>query len=330
MSSTQEGTTLILASVAVCLLIYVMKQEYHGPREYPRVAGVLGAVQSVLGSNKRVDCSKIKPGNPNWARCAQGSSIGRVPTRKPAEVVKNTNLDFTKDSLQNQGLGVGRLQDDFVHQQFDSSLGASKMGGMRIDKSELKNNAYFSQGTENASSLVASGISKEGAAAFPFSRKSSDEPGETHAFPQKHAGRVPGTEPLGSGMKFADFKQQRAKSRGKQDGGGGGRGASRPQVNKKLGVAPYDEQGAAFNPFVGSTPGSGLGLKEAYEPALGMGSNLDNAFKSKFGSLGVAVSPVKSNVGVSPVEMSEATATLDNMNIVQSTTGGQLNIGIRP
>lgn len=77
-------------------------------------------------------------------------------------------FDFASDSLRNQGLGVGRLQDDFVHDQYNSgSLGAPRPGGMRIDKSNLKNN--------NATSLIGSGVSTEGAEAFPFARKSTDK-----------------------------------------------------------------------------------------------------------------------------------------------------------
>ena len=90
MSSTQEGTTLILASVAVCLLIYVMKQEFRGPHRYPRVAGVVGAIKGALGSRGRgaTDCSKINPSHADWARCAQGAAMGRVPTKNSAAVVK--------------------------------------------------------------------------------------------------------------------------------------------------------------------------------------------------------------------------------------------------
>lgn len=332
MSSTQEGTTLILASVAVCLLIYVMKQEFQGPREYPRVAGVLGAVKSALGSRNRAraDCSKINPGHADWARCAQGSAMGRVPSKNPSSVVKNSSLDFARDSMKHQGLGVGRLQDDFVHDQYSSSLGAPSQGGMRIDKSNLKNNAFFSQGTENPSRIVTAGISTEGAAAFPFSRKSNDEPGESHSFAHNGAGEVPGTEPVGMGMKFADFKRKHVRSTNKRDGGGGGgRSASRAQVNKKLGVAPFEEQGAEFNPFTGNKQdlGAGLELSKAYDISdLGMGSDLTKAF----GSLGAAVSPVSSDVGVSPVEISAATAALNDVNIVQSTGGGHIDRFIRP
>lgn len=328
MSSTQEGTTLILASVAVCLLIYVMKQEYQGPRRYPRATGVVSAIKSALGSRGATDCSKINPGHADWARCAQGSAMGRVPTRNAASVVKNTSLDFASDSLKNQGLGAGRLQDEFVHDQYSSSLGAPRPGGMRIDKSSLKNNAFFSSGTQNATSLVTSGISTEGAAAFPFSRKSSDKLEEYKK--SNTSGRVPGTEPVGMGMKLAHLKRKAMASIDDSEFGGGGRSASRAQVNKKLGVAPFEEQGAQFNPFAGDTPslGGGLNISEAFDAqSLGMGSGLEEAY----GGLGAAVSPFSSSdVGVSPGEISAATAALKEVNIVQSTGGGNIDRFIRP
>ena len=344
MSSTQEGTTLILASVAVCLLIYVMKQEYQGPHQYPRVSGVVGAIKSALGSSS--DCSKINPGHADWARCAQGSAMGRVPTQNAAAVVKNTSLDFASDSLRNQGLGVGRLQDDFVQEQYrdglgmgrlqdgfvqeqyGNGLGAPRPGGMRIDKSNLKNNAYFSKGTQNSTSLVTSGISSEGAEAFPFARKSTDKREEYTK--SKSLGDVLGTEPVGMGMKFSDFKRKLTRSAQNSQFGGGGRSASRAQVNKKLGVAPFEEQGAEFNPFAGNTPSVGAGLKinEAFDSHnLGKGSDLNKAF----GSLGAAVSPFSSSdVGVSPVEISAATAALPDVNIVSNKPGGHIDRFIRP
>lgn len=321
MSSTQEGTTLILASVAVCLLIYVMKQEYQGPRQYPRVAGVVGAIKGALGSPGAADCSNINPSHADWARCAQGSAMGRVPTKDASAVVKNTSLDFASDSLRNQGLGTGRLQDDFVHDQYSGNLGVPHPGGMRIDKSRLKNNAFFSSGTQNASR-----ISSEGAAAFPFSRKSGDKREEYKK--TSASGHVPGTEPVGMGMKLAHLKRKAVSS---VSIGGGGRSASRAQVNKKLGVAPFEEQGAEFNPFSGNNASLGAGLKisEAFDAkkTLGMGSGLEEAY----GSLGAAVSPFSSSdVGVSAGEIAAATSTLKEVNIVQSTGGKNIDRFIRP
>ncbi|CAN0247782.1 unnamed protein product [Ectocarpus sp. 6 AP-2014] len=326
MSSAQEGTTLILATVAVCLLIYVMRQEYRGPHRYPRVAGVVGAIKGALGSRGATDCSKINPAHADWARCAQGSAMGRVPTKNPAAVVTNTSLDFASDSLKNQGLGTGRLQDDFVHDQYSSNLGVSRPGGMRIDKSSLKNNAFFSSGTQNASKLVVeTGISSEGAAAFPFSRKSGDKREEYAK--TSTSGNVPGTEPVGMGMKLAHLKQKAVSSVAT---GGGGRSASRAQVNKKLGVAPFEKQGVEFNPFSGNKESLGAGLKisEAFDAKnLGMGSGLEEAY----GSLGAAVSPFSSSdVGVSPDEIAAATSTLKEVNIVQSTGGENIDRFIRP
>ncbi|CAM9555441.1 unnamed protein product [Ectocarpus sp. 8 AP-2014] len=326
MSSTQERATLILASVAVCLLIYVMKQEFRGAHRYPRVAGVVGAIKGALGSRGATDCSKINPSHADWARCAQGSAMGRVPTKNAAAVVNNTSLDFASDSLKNQGLGTGRLQDDFVHDQYSSNLGVSRPGGMRIDKSSLKNNAFFSSGTQNATRLVETGISSEGAAAFPFSRKSGDKR-EEHA-KTSASGNVPGTEPVGMGMKLAHLKRKAVSSVAT---GGGGRSASRAQVNKKLGVAPFEKQGAEFNPFSGNKASLGAGLKisEAFDAKnLGMGSGLDEAY----GSLGAAVSPFSSSdvVGVSPDEIAAATSALKEVNIVQSTGGENIDRFIRP
>jgi len=320
MSSTQEGTTLILASVAVCLLIYVMKQEFHGPRRYPRVAGVVGAIKGALGSRGATDCSDINPSHADWARCAQGSAMGRVPTKDASAVLKNTSLDFASDSLRNQGLGTGRLQDDFVHDQYSGNLGVPHPGGMRIDKSSLKNNGFFSSGTQNASQ-----ISSEGAAAFPFSRKSGDKREEFKK--TKASGHVPGTEPVGMGMKLAHLKR---KAESSVATGGGGRSASRAQVNKKLGVAPFEEQGAEFNPFSGNKKSLGTGLKisEAFDAKkLGMGSGLEEAY----GSLGAAVSPFSSSdVGVSAGEIAAATSSLKEVNIVQSTGGQNIDRFIRP
>lgn len=338
MSSTQQGTTLILASVAVCLLIFVTRRQLQGGAgrgDGRRRSG--GAVEEALGAARRalglgLDCANINPGHADWARCAQGSAKGRVPTKKPSGVLNDPSRDFASDSMRFQGLGVNRLQDDFVHDQFSGTLGAPRPGGMRIDKSNLKNNAYFSQGTQNATSLVTSGISSEGAAAFPFSRKSGDEPGETFSRPR--SGDVSSTEPLGMGMSFADFKRKVTKVAKKAGGGESGfdKSAFRAQVNKKLGVAPFDDQGADFNPFVGGSSASvgagGLKLSEAYDvPKLGMGSNISQAF----GTLGAAVSPISSSdVGVSPVEIAAATSALKEVNIVQSTGGGHIDRFIRP
>ncbi|CAM9101713.1 unnamed protein product [Ectocarpus sp. 8 AP-2014] len=327
MSSAREGTALILASVAVFLLVYVMKQECQGPRRHGNAAsGVVGAIKSALGARRAADCSKVNPGHADWARCAQGSAMGRVPTKNAAAVVKNSSLDFASDSLRHQGLGMGRLQDDFVHDQYSSSLGAPRPGGMRIDKSSLKNNGFFSGGTRNASSLVtATGISSEGAAAFPFSSKSGDkreEYAKTTA-----SGRVPGTEPVGMGMKLSRLKRKVMAS----VNGGGRRSASRAQVNKKLGVAPFEADGAALNPFAGKSAaslGKGIKITDAFDAQkLGMGSGL----KEAYGSLGAAVSPFSSSdVGVSPDEIAAATAALEEVNIVQSTCGGNIDRFIRP
>lgn len=332
MSSTQEGTTLILASVAVCLLIYVMKQEFEGPRVYPRVAGLVGAVKSAVGASRETDCSTINPGHADWAKCAQGSAKGRVPTKNPSSVLKNTTLDFVSDSINSQGLGLGRLQDDFVNEQYASSLGAPRPGGMRINKSNLKNNSFFSAGTQNATKLVTSGISSGGAEAFPFLRKSSGEREEADSSTSANAsGGVPGTEALGMGMKISELKKPKFQSGGGvSDGDGRGISSFRSQVNKKLGVAPFEDQGADFNPFAGTTTaslGAGLKISEAYKaPQLGMGSNIDEAY----GSLGAAVSPFSSDVGVSPGEISAATASLSDINIVQSKPGGHIDRFIRP
>ena len=255
--------------------------------------------------------------------------MGRVPTKNAAGVVKNTSLDFASDSLINQGLGAGRLQDGFVHDQYSNNLGAPRPGGMRIDKSNLKNNAFFSKGTQNATSLVTSGISSEGAEAFPFATKGGDKREESTKR-NRPSGSVPGTEPVGMGMKFSDLKRPSARSAADSGFGGGGRSASRAQVNKKLGVAPFEEQGAEFNPFTGNTPGLGMGLKigEAFDtPNLGMGLKISEAH----GSLGAAVSPFSSSdVGVSPVEISAATAALKDVNIVLSKPGGHIDRYIRP
>lgn len=335
MSSNSNGATLVLSTVAVCLLLYVMKREYSDGQSGERFEAALGAISSFLGSKNQpdIDCSGINPGHANWARCAQGSAKGRVPTKVPVSVLKNTSLDFASESIRNQGLGVGRLQDGFVHDQYSSSLGTPRPGGMRIDKSNLKNNSFFSPGTQNATSLVTSGISTEGAAAFPFASKSSSKREDVSPTRRRASGDVAGTEPVGMGMNFNDFKRKisRAMSQGDDGVGGGGRSASRHQVDKKLGVAPFEEQGANFNPFAGgSSPdlGGGLKLSEAYDaPKLGMGSNLSSAF----GSLGAAVSPISSSdVGVSPVEISAATAALSGINIVQSTGGGHIDRFIRP
>ena len=334
MSSAKQGTTLILASVAVCLLVYVLKQEFKQPRARSVAQEIVGTVRNALGSSggARTRCSNINPGHADWARCAQGSSVGRVPTKNASGVVKNSTLNFVSDSLNHQGLGVGRLQDDFVNDQYSSSLGVPRLGGMKINKSSSQKDGFFSAGrAQDATKLVTSGISSEGAAAFPFMRKSGPERGEESEFSPSgnSSGEVPGTEPVGMGMKFSDFKQH---TRGREhDGGGGGRSPLRSQVNKKLGVAPFEDQGAEFNPFLGTNPsghGSGLKLNEAFDtPKLGMGTKLNKAF----GALGAAVSPISSSdVGVSPIEISAATAALDDVNIVQSMPTGHIDRFIRP
>lgn len=371
MSSTQEGTTLILASIAVCLMIYAMNQQYRksspaalgssmdlGSRfgnlrqriidwnnqRKARAAKAKRKAKAALGARKarvdpNLDCSDVSPSDPNWARCAQGAGVGRIPTRNAKNAVFNFQLDAEKDGIKHQGLGT-RIQDSFVQDQFDSdsktNLGSSGLGGMRIDPSNLKNNAFFSQGTENASSAVTSGLSAQGAAAFPFARRSDRESDESETGPAQ-TGPVSGTEAVGMGMSFKEFTKGsnregfkgRNAPRGKrevidQQGKGKGRG--------EFVATPEDDVvGSAFNPFV-DTPskavGSGLLISEAFQSkSLGSGSLLTDAFD---GSLGAAVSPVTSEVGVSPEEIAAATAILDNVNIVQSTIGGQLNFGIRP
>lgn len=364
MSSTQEGTTLILASIAVCLMIYAMNQQYNGSSKTTlissaRLGGTFqnakkkflkwknGGKNKSLGAKrarvkKGLDCSTVGPSDPNWARCAQGAGVGRIPTRNATNAVFNSTLQFEKDNARHQGLGT-RLQDSFVNDQFSSdaetNLGMKGPKGMRIDRSNLKNNAFFSQGTENASSGRSSGISSEGGAAFPFSRR-SDGPAEPeqNKKPKKN-GDVPGTEAVGMGMSFKDFAKGPRKPPVSRDEGRPmgkretldrkGRGTRGQEFVAK----ETDESlGSAFNPFV-DTPsknlGAGLKLNEAFNgQTLGSGSRLEDAFAK--GSLGSAVSPVSSKVGVSPEEISSATAVLDNVNIVQSTTGGQLNFGIRP
>lgn len=364
MSSTQEGTTLILASIAVCLMIYAMNQQYNGSSKTTLISSAHlggtfqnakkkflkwknGGKNKSLGAKrarvkKGLDCNTVGPSDPNWARCAQGAGVGRVPTRNAKTTVFNSPLEFEKDNNKHQGLG-SRLQDGFVNDQFSSdnetNLGGKGPKGMRIDRSNLKNNAFFSQGTENASSMMSSGISSEGGGAFPFARKSTGpaEPEEPKKTTRKEP--VPGTEAVGMGMSMKEFargprptpmSEEKGRPMGKRETiDRKGRGARGQEF-----VAKTDDEslGSAFNPFV-DTPskslGAGLKLNEAFNgQTLGSGSRLEDAFAK--GSLGSAVSPVSSNVGVSTEEISSATAVLDNINIVQSTTGGQLNFGIRP
>lgn len=363
MSSTQEGTTLVLASIAVCLVIYALNQQYKKGDTSVRIVNALSSAKETLGASRffkgrfgkknrkqiaselkknrvmkkelgvkkarvdpTIDCSNVAPSDPNWQRCAQGAGVGRV--RSNTAQVTSTLLDFARDSNRNQGLGVqNRLTDDFVNDQFDQGLGASGPKGMKISNN-LQNNAFFSEGTENPGSLVTSGISSEGAAAFPFARR-SDEGAEARQNTPPQTGPVPGTEPVGMGMNFAAFAGK-AKSDFKGDGS---RGSARHEVMpKQVGVDfnPFVQNKQVGNPFVKSTEklGSGLSLSDAFEhKTVGSGLPIEDAFKSK--SLGVAVSPV-SEVGASPEEISAATAALKEVNIVQSTTGGQLDFGIRP
>lgn len=365
MSTTQEGTTLILASIAVCLMIYAMNQQYKSSSgttliSSARLGGTFqnakkrflkwkngGKAKKALGARrarvkKGLDCSDLSPSDPNWARCAQGAGVGRIPTRNAGNAVFNSTLQFEKDSIKHQGLG-SRLQDGFVNDQFDqdaeTNLGRKGPKGMRIDRSNLKNNAFFSQGTENASSGRSSGLSSEGGAAFPFSRRSDGPAEEEEDRKPKRNGDVPGTEAVGMGMSFRDFAKGPKPTRASNDEGRpmGKREAidrkGRGTRGQEFVAKETDESlGSAFNPFV-DTPaknlGAGLKINEAFSGnMLGSGSRLSDAFEK--GSLGSAVSPVSSKVGVSPEEISSATAVLDNVNIVQSTTGGQLNFGIRP
>lgn len=365
MSSTQEGTTLILASIAVCLMIYAMNQQYKKGDTSVRIVNALSSAKETLGASRffkgrfgkknrkgtaselkmkrlmkkelgvkkarvdeSIDCSNLSPSDPNWARCAQGAGVGRVRTNKAGQQVTSTLLDFAKDSTRHQGLGSGvkRLSDDFVNDQFDQGLGAGAKG-MKISNN-LQNNAFFSEGTENPGSLVTSGISSEGAAAFPFSRR-SDEGAEARQNSPPQTGPVPGTEPVGMGMNFAAFARK-AKSEFKGDGS---RGSARQDVMpKQVGADfnPFVQEKQVGNPFVKSTEklGAGLSLSEAFEQKnVGSGLPIKDAFKTQ--SLGSAVSPI-SEVGASPEDISAATAVLKEVNIVQSTTGGQLDFGIRP
>lgn len=303
MPSTQQTTTLILVIVAVGLLAYVLKQE-------------LGVTDKALGfrSKPPADCSKISPSHADWARCAQGTAIGRVPTKNPSSAIKNTSLDFVSDSLRNQGLGVGRLQDGFVQDQYASSLGAPRLGGMRIDKSDLRKKAR--------GALTAQTKSEEGAA-FPFATKSGPERGEVTSKTMS-SGPVSGTETLGMGMSFDDFKQ---KPRAKQDVRDSRR-SLRSQVDKKLGVAPFDDLGAEHNPFASGSTSVDLGSRlKVGDGSAGSskGLKLNSAFG---GGLGAAVSPV-SSVGVSPDEISAATASLNGVNIVQSLPTAHIDRFIR-
>jgi hypothetical protein len=386
MSPTQEGTTLILASIAVCLMIYAMNQQYG--RSSPRALGASKTIgEKASGVRKKItkkfndffnakkkkknkealgarrarvdptlDCSDVSPSDPNWTRCAQGSAVGRIPTTNATNAVSNFTLDFARDNATNQGLG-SRLQDGFVQDQFRSDASTnlgSRNGprGMKIDTSNLKNNAFFSQGTENASTRATSGLSTQGAAAFPFSRRSdgADESDTATRASRAPTGPVPGTEALGMGMRFEEFArgprhtplvESSGRPMGKREAlDEKGHGTRRQSYETK----PSDEPvGNAFNPFV-DTPSAGLGaglkISEAFgtQPlgclGAGAGSTLTDAFKTgalgAHGALGAAVSPVSSDVGVSPEEISAATASLEDVNIVQSTIGGQLNFGIRP
>ena len=446
MSTAKQGTTLILASVAVCLLIYVMKQKMDGPgpSEESAVAAAVGAVRRALGSSggrPRADCSKISPNHADWAWCAQGSAMGRVPTKHPSAVLSNTSLDFASDSLQNQGLGTGRLQDGFVHDQFssDNHLGASTarlQDGFVHDQFSSDNSlGVRGLGGTRLSSIAGSVISSSAAAAFPFAststprsdgekktlkqtaeksvsflsdRKRSQEPDEQEdavtnvknsvrslrslsdrnrsqepdeqedavtnvensvrslrSLSDRNRSQEPdeqedavtnvensvrslsqASKKAAGGMNLKRFLTQgrRTKARGRGRGRGIRGFAARSQVSRKLGVAPFEESGAEFNPFSGDVGASsdGLMLSEAYEEpsALGMGSTLAEAFggggRGGGGgfseSLGAAVSPFSSSasVGVSPVEISAATAALDDVNIVQSTGGGHIDRFIRP
>ena len=373
MSSMNDKHTMILGAVAVCLIMTAVIMSYNKsspePLGMPRnLAGRLNDLKRRFNdwNNQRkaknakalrkkmnvgarrarvdpnLDCSKVRPSDPNWARCSQGAGVGRVPTMNAKNAVSSTILEFEKDSIKHQGLG-SRLQDAFVQDQFESdartNLGSSGLGGMRIDPSNLKNNAFFSQGTENPTMMVTSGLNSKNAAAFPFSTR-SDEDKDGGIAPPSSTGPVSQTEPVGMGMSMEEFTKgvrvDKDKMRklnrpmGKREIiDDKGRGASRHEFNSK----PSDEAvGSAFNPFVDSPSkdlGSGLMLNEAFEPKLlgSAGSRLEDAFQN---TLGTAVSPISSNVGVSPEEISAATAILEDVNIVQSTTGGQLNFGIRP
>jgi hypothetical protein len=235
--------------------------------------------------------------------------------------VTSTILDFAKDNSASQGLG-GRIQDDFINAEYAQGLGA-KLGGMRISNN-LQNNAFFSEGTENPTAAVTSGLSTEGAQAFPFASR-SDEGAEAVQNTPPQTGPVPGTEAVGMGMNFAEFAAQ-AKSAGSSEES---RGTARQQFATK-------QVGADFNPFVQTEQvesdlklGEGLALSEAFaQKTVGSGLLLEDAFKSHTGA---AVSPVSDKeLGASPEDLAQATAVLKEVNIVQSTTGGQLDFGIRP
>ena len=384
MSSTQEGTTLILASIAVCLMIYAMNQQYKSSTSNNYVLGSsmtlgsrfsnlkkrfrkftnLGAKKtpSLLGKKRArvdptIDCANVSPSDPNWQRCAQGAGVGRIPTRNARDSVANPQLAFEQESIKFQGLGSRgtRIQDSLVQDQFaaDAITNLGKgLGGIRIDPSNLKNNGFFSQGTENASSARTSGLSAQGAMAFPFTQRSDGGADATHTGPSC-SGNVPGTEAVGMGMSFAEFIKGAKPFEGrKQDRPMGKREVVDSQGRKSLSRSEFNtsvenqEVGNAFNPFTktGKNLGAGVKISEAFTGKdlgagvkiseaftgmdLGAGSKISEAFTGM--DLGSAVSPVSSDVGVSPQEISAATSSLDNVNIVQSTIGGQLNFGIRP
>ena len=390
MTPTQEGTTLILASIAVCLMIFAMNQQY---RRSPtlrlgssmnlggffsdlrqrvvdfnnrRKAKNTKSARALLGKKRarvdpNLDCTNVQPSDTNWARCAQGVSSGRIISRKPTDRVTSTILDFEKDNDTFQGLGT-RLQDSFAKSTFESdaitNLGAG-LGGIKIDPTNLRNNGFFSQGTENASAGRTSGL--DGAAAFPFLRK-SDNGAEANQRSTAPTGPVSQSAAVGMGMSFEEFTrgvdtsdyEPIDKPRGKRE-----IFDQRPDFESKpsngtLGVNPFitpqtpvAAANVGVNPFV--TPqkpvaaglkldeafrqrevGAGLKLEEAFKQReVGAGLKLSEAFANK--EVGAAVSPVSSaEVGVSSEEIASATASLRNVNIVQSTTGGQLNFGIRP
>ena len=315
MLSKHQSTTIVLASVAVFLLIYVVKQQMTSESS---AEGLVGAIMS------------------------------RIPTKNAKSVVKNTSLDFVSDSIKNQGLGVGRLQDDFVQEQYSSDLGVGRLqddfvqeqyssdlgakrpGGMKIDPSGLKNNSFFSTGTQNASRLAPSGISAEGAQAFPFATKSGPERDEELRTTSNGAGDVASSEPVGRGMKLSRFLRKQQDNKLVRDGDRASK-TIKSIASMKMGVAPFDDDGAVHNPFVGSTTdnvGKGMNLSDAYTtPNVGMGSTLTNAY----GDLGVAVSPISSaDVGVSPEEISAATASLSGINLVQSMPTAHIDRFIRP
>ena len=289
-------TTIILTAFAVVLILYVIRQE--------RKSGVFMSLgqkkpRAILGSKNKNQrrsepkgCENVSIDSPDFQRCAQNLGTGRTvvpvdPTKRPARI----GDDFVKEDFLGNPFAKD-LKSDFTKDDF---LGGSKIKDSGLEKSFLGGSKIEDSGLEKSflGSAKLDGslkpISRDGAKAFPFASKGDGFPLD-----------------LGKASPFAKKKDLGM--------------ASDEQVtaDKSMTFKIGDRNTVPGSKF----PQSLSGLKKR---SIGdLEAPPTGAFRSTPSNLGAAVSPM--NLGMSSDELERASNRLDEVDVVQRTTGGQLNL----